>query len=62
MINYLFLSLIKEYEPITLEDIKNSMKEVIQRIILCRLAKDDFLEMHFFVKKSARIPPSSNPV
>ncbi|MCQ2802249.1 MAG: nucleotidyl transferase AbiEii/AbiGii toxin family protein [Bacilli bacterium] len=48
MINYSFLSLIKEYEPITLEDIKNSMKEVIQRIILCGLAKDDFFRNAVF--------------
>ncbi|MBQ9520753.1 MAG: nucleotidyl transferase AbiEii/AbiGii toxin family protein [Acholeplasmatales bacterium] len=48
MINDSFLSQIKKYNPNTVLDIKNAMKEVLQDIILSGLAKSDFFKKAIF--------------
>lgn len=48
MINDSFLNQIKKYNPNTVLDIKNAMKEVLQDIILSGLAKSDFFKKAIF--------------
>ncbi len=56
MINNIFLEQIKKYNPETIVDIKNAMKEVLQDIILSGLAKSDFFKyVAFYGGTSLRI-------
>ena len=48
MINASFLNQIKKYKPNNVLDIKNTMKEVLQDIILYGLAKSDFFKKSVF--------------
>ena len=48
MINDSFLNQIKKYNPNNILDIKNTMKEVLQDIILSGLAKSDFFKKAVF--------------
>lgn len=48
MINEAFLTQIKKYNPDSIIDIKNAMKEVLQEIILASLAKNGFFNYAIF--------------
>ena len=48
MINNIFLKQIEKYNPNNIEGIKNSMKEVLQDIILSGLGKSDFFKKAVF--------------
>ena len=48
MINNVFLKQIEKYNPNNIEGIKNSMKEVLQDIILSGLGKSDFFKKAVF--------------
>ncbi|CDC41708.1 unknown [Firmicutes bacterium CAG:449] len=49
MINEAFLTQIRKYNPTSILEIKNAMKEVLQELVLASLAKNDFLIMQFFM-------------
>lgn len=51
MINEAFLTQIRKYNPTSILEIKNAMKEVLQELVLASLAKNDFLIMQFFMAK-----------
>lgn len=48
MINEIFLTQIKKYNPNNINEIKNSMKEVLQDVILIGLSKSDFFAFAAF--------------
>ncbi len=48
MINEIFVEQIKKYNPSNIDEIKNSIKEVLQDIILSGLAKTDFFNFAAF--------------
>lgn len=48
MNNNIFYEQLKKYNPSNIEEIKNAMKEVLQNIILCGLAKSDFFKYAVF--------------
>ena len=48
MINEAFLIQIKKYNPTSILEIKNAMKEVLQELVLASLAKNDFFNYAIF--------------
>ena len=48
MINEAFLTQIRKYNPTSILEIKNAMKEVLQELVLASLAKNDFFNYAIF--------------
>ena len=55
MINEAFLTQIRKYNPTSILEIKNAMKEVLQELVLASLAKNDFNYAIFYGETSLRI-------
>ncbi len=49
MINEAFLTQIRKYNPTSILEIKNAMKEVLQELVLASLAKNDFFNYAIFL-------------